>query len=55
MKDKQLLDRASKNLPDDNFIKLMFSKGWIELFKKRYELHFRRLYSASMVVDINMI
>eukprot|EP00171_Calliarthron_tuberculosum_P004123 IDg4123t1 len=52
---QKLLDEANKVLPDSEKIKLTFSKGWIERFKKRFGLRFRRVHGEAASADMDAI
>lgn len=45
---ERLLSDANALLCDDNKIELKFSKGWLERFKKRYNVKCRRVHGESM-------
>lgn len=47
----RLMSEVNKLLPPTNQLKLKFSKGWIERFKKRYGLRFRRVHGEALSAD----
>lgn len=55
MKGAQLLEEANKHRPVDGQISLQFSKGSVEIFKKRSGLRFRRVYGKAMSADVESI
>lgn len=48
---KQLLEKTNEVLPESEKIQLTFSKGWIERFKRRYGLRFRRVHGEAASAD----
>lgn len=45
---KKQLQETNNNLPDVQEIFLKISKGWMERFKKRCNLSFRRIHGETM-------
>lgn len=52
---QKLLQSANELLPDSEKMVLAFSKGWIERFKKRYGLRFRRVHGEAGSADMEAI
>lgn len=51
MEATRMMNEANKLLGADEQLSLKFSKGWIERFKKRYGMRFRRVHGEAMSVD----
>lgn len=51
IKGQKFLETGNKMLSDDNRIELTFLKDWIDWFKKRYCLRFRRLHGEGMSAE----
>lgn len=51
MKAQKLLEEANKHLPSEKQLQLKFSKGWVERFKKRFGLRFRRIHGEAKSAD----
>lgn len=52
---KDLLEEANKLLPASDQRILKFSKGWVERFKKRFAIRFRRLHGKALSSDTDDI
>lgn len=52
---EKLQGEANKHLPDGEKLSLAFSRGWLDRFKKRYRLTFRRVHGESLDADENAI
>lgn len=52
---EKLQIEENKHLPDGEILSLAFSCGWLDRFKKRYRLTFRRVRGESLDADQNAI
>lgn len=52
---ERLLGNADRLLPEDHKINLKFWKGWLERFKDRFELRFRRVHGEALSADHDAI
>lgn len=52
---ERLLKDANRLLPDNEQIVLKFSEGWLQRFKERFGLRFRRVHGEEMSADDNAI
>lgn len=55
IKAKKLLHQANLHLRDDEKLSIQFSKGWMERFKKRHNLRFRRVHGEEKSADTDAI
>lgn len=55
MKAKQMLNEANRHLPDGENLTLKFSNGWMQRFKKRHQIRFRRVYGEANSADTEAI
>ena len=55
IKAQRLLDHANMHLSEDEKLSMKFSKGWLERFKKRHSLRFRRVHGEAQSADTDAI
>lgn len=55
MQARKMLRMANAHLPEEEQIKLNFSNGWIERFKKRHNIRFRRVHGEAKSADDSAI
>ena len=51
LKAEKLLEETNLNVRDEDKISMKFSKGWMERFKKRHNLRFRRVQGEAHSAD----
>lgn len=55
MYSEKLLSEVNKNHPHDKKIVLNLLEGWVERFKERLGLKFRRVHGEAMIADLESI